>query len=169
MPSKVAPKPIRLSTAILVIVLLVLGYALDVQERKEERLWAALALYKSQSHWNVERAVNQPATLKWPDGTKLSEAIEWIKQGTRQSPNLFARGIPLLVDPDGLREAGHSLSSPVMAPPGGDLSLQKKLRVILEPLGLACQVKDSALLITSRARLLEAGAHEEADGGQNEP
>ena len=73
----------------------------------------------------------------------------------------FANGLPILVDPEGLREAGQSLSSPVAAPPADEpgvpaRSLRQQLQMILEPLGLAAEVKEGAIVITSRARVDEA-------------
>ena len=64
-----------------------------------------------------------------------------------------------MVDPDGLREAGRSLTTPMAAPPedpnGKPLSLGQNLRMVLEPLGLAAEVRDGAIVITARSRVDE--------------
>jgi hypothetical protein len=69
----------------------------------------------------------------------------------------FSWGVPIYVDSEGLREAGQSLDSPVKAPPAdrgprSDPPLGEKLRIILEPLGLAAAVKDGVVVITSRGK-----------------
>ena len=80
----------------------------------------------------------------------------------------FPQGLPVLVDPDGLREAGQTLESPVKVPPkdpvtGNPLSIGRQLRIVLEPLGLAVDVKDGAIVITSRGRVEEPAAAEDEE------
>jgi hypothetical protein len=149
------PKRIRFTDVLLLIVIFVLGYALDVQQRKEVRLRAALAQYKNRSHGEVVRSMGLVFPLDWPYGTLLSEAIDRITKQTAGYRNLHLQRIPIYVDPDGLREAGQSLASRVKAPPSGNLTFRKKLQAVLDPLGLACEVKDAAILITCPSRLDE--------------
>ena len=83
-------------------------------------------------------------------------------QGQRTRSSATSRGASrILVDPDGLREAGQTLESPVRRrrrtpPPGSRCRLGRQLRIILEPLGLAAEVKDGAIVITSRGRVEDA-------------
>jgi hypothetical protein len=139
--------------------ILVLGYFLAVRQRREARLRAALALYKSRATGEIADLMGRWIPLDWPQDTPLGEAIEHIKAGTKAGTAFtwgFPKGLPILVDPEGLREAGASLSSPVATPPDDSsstqFSLRQKLRIILEPLGLAYQVKGGAIVITSRSR-----------------
>jgi hypothetical protein len=153
-------KPIRPSLVLLLVVILVLGYALTAQQRRVARLRSALARYKSQAHGQVIARLGAGAKIAkgmdWPEGTPLSEVIEQIKSATSR-PREFPNGIPIYVDLDGLRQAGRSLDSPVRQPPADDrLSLGKKLQIILEPLGLACQVKDASVVITSQGMVDES-------------
>ncbi len=94
------------------------------------------------------------AILNWPDESPLSNVVEQIKVCTagRLSPGFqFPLGVPIAVDPVGLERAGRSLRSPVASPPRDpELTLGEKLRAVLEPLGLACDVKDASLVITAR-------------------
>jgi hypothetical protein len=152
-------KRIRPGTVLLLALILVLGYSLVIRQRREARLRAVLALYKGRAQRDVQHIMGKYHHLNWPDETPLSEVIEQIKQATNRWLSLFPKGVPIYVDPDGLREAGQSLSSPVAAPPDDSHSqqrpLRQELRMILEPLGLACDVKDGAIVITSRQRVVD--------------
>jgi hypothetical protein len=153
-------------TVLLLALILVLGYSLVIRQRRESRLRAALALYKVRARGDLDVVMSWSAALDWPDGTPLGEAIKRIGESTLGGPR-FPRGLPILVDPDGLREAGRTLDSPVKAPPdaatAGPLSLANELRIILEPLGLVAEVRDGAIVVTSRGRVDRAAAASEED------
>jgi hypothetical protein len=157
---------IRPVTVLLLALIVVLGYSLVIRQRREARLRAALALYKVRAKGSLDFVMGSGAALDWPDGTSLDEAIKRIGESTLGG-RVFSRGLPVLVDPDGLGEAGRTLDSPVKAPPdaatAGPLSLARELRIILEPLGLAAEVKDGAIVITSRGRVDRAAAASEED------
>lgn len=150
------PRP---ATVLLLTLILVLGYSLVVRQRREARLRAALAIYKERAGGYLDREMAAARVLEWPEGTTLAEAVRRISDRNPAS-FYFPRGLPILVDPDGLREAGQTLESPLKAPPkdaataeGRPLSLARQLQIVLEPLGLAAEVKDGAIVITSRARV----------------
>ncbi len=160
-------KSVRPVTALLLALLLVLGYPLATGQRREARLRAALALYQRRAVPYIADIMRRSVAIDWPDGTTLREAIEQIKTSALPS-RAFPKGLPVLVDSDGLREAGQSLGSPVKAPPGdhpgaGRLTLGQKLGIVLEPLGLGYVVKDGAIVITSRARAGEPPAAVDED------
>jgi hypothetical protein len=146
-------KHIRPSTVFLVGAIVVLGSVLVIEERKAARLRAALIDYKSRSHERVVDQLRRKASLQWADDSPLQEVIEQIKVNTvatRGWPN-FPLGVPVEVDPIGLERAGRSLSSPVPSPPADvNMTLGEKLQLVLEPLGLACEARDAALVITAR-------------------
>jgi hypothetical protein len=155
-------KRIRPATVLLLVLIVVLGYSLAMRQRREARLRAALALYKSRATGEIAGHMGAWITTDWPDGTPLAEALDQIRHH-RHFTGVYPKGLPILVDPDGLREAGRSLSSPVKAPPlddpdGPEIPLREKLRIILDPLGLAADVKDGAIVITSRGRVTEPTA-----------
>jgi hypothetical protein len=138
------------SKLILLVVIAVLGSAVIAQQRKEKRLRAVLALYRSRSHRGIVSVMGRNLPLAWPDETPLAEVIEQIKQLVSSRSGMFPKGVPIYVDPNGLRQAGKSLRSPVKAPPSDPLmSLREKLRIVFEPLGLCCQARDGALIITA--------------------
>jgi hypothetical protein len=161
-------KRVRPVTALLLVLIVVLGYSLAVRQRREARLRAALAVYKGRNQVALAELMRRsPVRFGWPDGTPLSEAIDEIKQVTAGWSGL-SKGIPIVVDADGLREAGQSLDSPVKAPPADDkppeyLPFGQKLRIIVEPLGLAAEVKDGVIVITSRGRVAEPPARADSD------
>jgi hypothetical protein len=159
-------KRIRSATIVLLALILALGYHLVTGQRREARLRAALALYKGRATDDLDKIMGRSVPMDWPKGTPLGEAIEQIKGGTPASWG-FPKGLPILVDPDGLREAGQSLTSPMAAPPedpnAKPLSLRRKLRMILEPLGLAAEVRDGAIVITARSRVEEPSSAAEEE------
>jgi hypothetical protein len=157
----VTRKRSRLSTLLLLIVIAVLVCALVAQQRKEARLRAALALYKSRSHEDILTILSQADVLDLSGESTLAEVIARIKvRSSRRSA--FPRGVPIYVDPISLRSTGQSLSSPVNLPsrPVDGLSLRESLRLILHPLGLAYRVKDGSIIITVRDRDEDAESEE---------
>jgi hypothetical protein len=162
-----ALRRIRPITVLLVVLILVLGYSLVVRQRREARLRAALAVYKGRNQVALAGIMKNRIRFGWPDGTPLSGAIDEIKLVTNGGSG-FSKGLPIVVEADGLREAGQSLDSPVKAPPDDDnppdcLPLGQKLRIVLEPLGLAAEVKDGVIVITSRGRVAEPSARADSD------
>lgn len=143
---------IHWSTLLVLFAIVLLGCIFTLQQRKVERLRAALTVYKNGSHDRVvARLHNWAPNLDWPDQASLGEVIEQIKISTRRESPRFPLGVPVTIDPVGLEEAGRSLSSPVRRPPADqELSLGRKLQTVLEPLGLACQVKDATIVITAK-------------------
>ncbi len=144
--------PIRLSS----VLILVLGYALIRQQRKEARLRDALAAYKSRADQKIVGVLGGWMPLGWPDGTPLEGAIQRIKSASSaggRSPS-FPKGIPIYVDGEALRRTGKTLQSPVKAAAPDPVNtvgptLREKLRSFLEPMGLAYEVKDGAIMITT--------------------
>jgi hypothetical protein len=147
-------RPIRLGSVLLVVVILVLGYALIREQRREARLRDALAAYKNQSQGWIVKVLGGYMPLDWPDGTPLEEAIRQIKVFSSRWPgHHFPKGVTIYVDPEALRRAGKTLKSPMKPPlpdPGNNTyTLRERLRSVLEPIGLAYEVTDGAILITT--------------------
>ena len=145
---------IRPSTVVLVAAIGLLGGVLVVEERKATRLGAALKEYKRLSHRCVVDLLHtrKQALVTWANDTPLEQVIEQVKLATASPIGwpAFPLGVPIEVDPVGLERAGKSLRSPVPSPPAGvDLTLCEKLEAALRPLGLACEVRNASLVITS--------------------
>lgn len=159
-------KRIRPATVLLLALIVVLGYALAARQRREARLRAALSLYKQRAGDSLRSVMAAATALDWPEGTTLAEAVRRISDSATARA-YFPHGLPIVVDPDGLREVGRTLESPLKAPSkdpttGYPLALARQLQVVLGPLGLAAMVDDGAIVITSRARA-ERAALADAD------
>src|SRR5262245_38435319 len=115
-----ALRRIRPITVLLVALIVVLGYSLVVRQHREARLRAALASYKGRATGDLTDILGRSVGMDWPEDTPLAEAIEQIKASAPPSWG-FTKGLPILVDPDGLREAGQSLGSPLRAAPPDEL------------------------------------------------
>ncbi|MGP0065684.1 MAG: hypothetical protein ACLQGP_19030 [Isosphaeraceae bacterium] len=142
--------PIRLGTVLLLVLILMLGSVLIERQRREARLREALAAYRNRSQRQIASILGTRwYGIDWSEGTTLEYAIELIKSRTATS---WSKGIPIFVDVDALRRAGKTLKSPVKAlPPDteGKWTFRQKLRSVLEPMGLAFEVKDGAIMITT--------------------
>jgi hypothetical protein len=163
-------KRIRPGIVILLIVIAVLGSALVVRQRREARLRAALAAYKSQARGPIVRVLNGWQPVDWPDGTTLEDAIELIKSRSIWSRPWWSlpKGVPILVDPDALRRVGKTLKSTVKGlPPDPDrnLTFRQRLRSVLEPMGLDYEVKDGAIRITTPDAIENPDIQEPEDEG----
>jgi hypothetical protein len=150
---RISIKSIRPSTVFFWATIVGLGCVLLMEERKAARLQAALIDYKRQSHAGVLDQFRSRALLNWADGCPLADVIDRIQRTTAAAKGwpVFPLGVPITVDPIGLERAGRSLRSPVSSPPADvNLTLGEKLQAVLEPLGLACDVRDASLVITAR-------------------
>lgn len=142
---------IRLSTLLLLIMIVALGFGLFVQWRREEQLQATLATYRDTRQEGIFDLLVGPIPLSYPDGAPLDVVLKEIKLQTAGPSAKLPTGIPIYVDPLGLQEAQRTLSSPVKRPSTSEkLSLAEHLRRVLDPLGLAYVVKDGFLMITSK-------------------
>ena len=81
----------------------------------------------------------------FPNETPLEDVLKFLKAATAGPGDT---GIPIYVDPVGLQEAEKTMSSPVTLDLDG-VPLKTCLRLILKQLGLAFQVKDGLVTITS--------------------
>jgi hypothetical protein len=146
-------RPIRLSTFLLVILVIALLIALYAQRLREAHLQDELSIYRHYRTEGIVDALDQPIALTYADGAALDAVLKDIKMRTTKNPSLpkVPAGIPLYVDPIGLQEAERSLSSTVKRPsPADTLTLGEHLRRVLDPLGLGYQVQDGFLMITSK-------------------
>ncbi len=97
----------------------------------------------------INRAVlaklNGPIPLHFKK-TPLEEVLKFIKKST-QGPN--DGGLAIYVDPIGLQEAEKTMSSPVSVDSKEKEPLRESLTRLLKSLGLAYEVKNGLLMITS--------------------
>jgi hypothetical protein len=141
-------KRIRLSTLILLIVIVAMGFGLVAQQRREARLNAALSLYRDRANEAILEMLDQPIAVDYTDKSTLDDVLKQIRVLSRGAR--LTKGIPIYIDPIGLQEAQQSLIAPIQAPfPRGDLPLREQLRRILKPLSLSFSVASGYLMITS--------------------
>jgi hypothetical protein len=140
---------IRLSTLLLVVVVLALVFGLVVQKRRERQLQATLLPYRDLVAEGVLEALDRPFALTNPDGATLEQALKDIKLRSTGQPKL-PRGIPIYVDPIGLSQAAKTMQSTIKRPPPDEnLTLREHLERMLKPLGLGFFARDGFLTITS--------------------
>ena len=156
----------HLSTLLLLALIAGLGYLTVEGQRREARLQAALAMYQERAGKDLDWVLALRTITPWdrPQDACLRDVVRWIRE-VPSAVTMFPRGVPVLVDTEGLREAGQTLDSRLTAlppEPGSaavEPDLREKLRIILDPLGLAAEVRGGAIVITSKARAQEkAGA-----------
>ncbi len=94
---------------------------------------------------SILRRLNEPVTMSFANETPLEDVLKYIKSAT-QGPK--DSGIPIYVDPEGLKDAGVTLTSPVMLDVEG-VPVRVTLRLMLKQLKLAYCVKDGLLMISS--------------------
>ncbi len=81
--------------------------------------------------------------MPFPDETPLSNVLAYIRQATATPTD---RGLQVYVDPIGMQEAERSLNSTVQIDLD-NIPLKKTLKLSLDQLGLAYEVKDGYLSI----------------------
>src|SRR5262249_41032900 len=86
----------------------------------------------------IKQALSQPIPMRFPDETPLEDVIKYIKTAT-QGPEL-PDGIPIYIDPKGLKKSEESESSPVKMNLEG-VRLKTALRLLLNQVGLVYTVK----------------------------
>ncbi len=89
--------------------------------------------------------LDEPISVSFPYETPLSVVVRQIKNATNKGGN---PGIPIYLDPRGLKEAGKSLTSTVKIDAKA-MPLKRSLQQILDQLRLAYVVKDEVLFISS--------------------
>jgi hypothetical protein len=90
--------------------------------------------------------LEEPVALNLPELTFLESILESAQQATKKGPN--DPGVPMYIDPIGIRRAECTLFSTVMIPTTTAIPLKDTLARALRPLGMAYIVKDDVLIIS---------------------
>jgi RNA polymerase sigma factor (sigma-70 family) len=93
----------------------------------------------------VLKKLDEPISMAFPDPSPLELVLKYIKQATTTANY---SGIPIYVDPKGLKEATATLESTVSLDLEG-VPLKTTLRLMLKQIGLAYCVRDGVLIISS--------------------
>ncbi len=113
----------------------------------------------------VLKKLEEPVTMSFANETPLEEVLKYIKSSVTGGKD---SGIPVYVDPLGLREVEATLTSPIVIDLEG-VPLKTSLRLLLKQLRLAYCVKDGLLIISSvngiYQELREEGVDEPGETG----
>jgi hypothetical protein len=123
----------------------------------KEKESSALALGPQSLRDKLNRPLAKPLKLQ---ETRLDELLKAIKAAT-QAPG--DNGMPIYVEPEGLKDAGATIDSPVTFD-GTKVPLKVALDAALRPLRLGATIQDGLLVVTSRQEvtLIEIRALNEA-------
>ncbi len=117
-------------------------------EKKESLTLAKDASPKTKA---VLEKLDWPIQMSFGDETPLDDMLRYIKQATT-TPTFD--GIPIVVDPLGLKQVDRSLKSSVAIDLEG-VPLKTTIRLMLKQLDLAYIVEDGRLFISSSTRIQE--------------
>jgi hypothetical protein len=107
----------------------------------------------------VLKKLDEPISMSFANPTPFDDVLKYIKQATTTETY---SGIPIYVDPKGLKEASATLQTQVSLDLDG-VPLKTTLRLILKQNGLAYCVRDGVLIISS-----VQGVKEELSEAQSE-
>ncbi|SIO65713.1 RNA polymerase sigma factor, sigma-70 family [Singulisphaera sp. GP187] len=99
----------------------------------------------------ILKKLDDPISMSFGNDTRLEDVLKYIKSATTGAND---NGIPIYVDPVGLKEAEVPLTSTVILDLEG-VPLKTTLRLLLKQVGLAYCVKDGLLIISSPKGIVE--------------
>ncbi len=102
--------------------------------------------------------LNKPLSMSFNEETPLEDVLKYVKHSTAGSA--FPNGLPMYLDPVGLREADKTVASTVRNVDLEGIPLKTTLKMILNQIDLTYVVKDGVLTITSNE---SAGRDENED------
>ncbi len=112
----------------------------------------------------IWKKLEEPVAMSFANATPLQDVINHIKEAT--TDRTYA-GLPVYVDPAGLKEAGATLTSTVSIELEG-VPLKTTLRLLLKQIGLAHCVRDGVLIISSFKGIADELQMEESARGESE-
>lgn len=145
---------IRLSTLLLLTIIVALGIALVIQQQRERRLRAELRWARDSSTQAILEALEEPET--WPPSPNVPVTLESLlmflkfRSGAKPPRGLYWHGIPIYVDPTGLKEAGARMNSGITTGPVVQTTPKAILNESLQQIGLDYVVENGLLTITSK-------------------
>jgi RNA polymerase sigma factor (sigma-70 family) len=100
----------------------------------------------------VRKKLEEPISMSFNEETPLDDVVKYIKQAT--TSNTYS-GIPVYIDPHGLKDADVTMASTVRHMDLEGIPLKTTLRLMLKQLGLAYCVRDGVLIISSPQAILD--------------
>jgi len=96
--------------------------------------------------------LDEPLSMSFNEETPLDDVVKYIKQATTTKTHA---GMPIYVDPKGLKEAEATMTSTIRGIDLEGVPLRTSLRLLLKQLGLAYCVRDGVLIISSEQGIFE--------------
>jgi RNA polymerase sigma factor (sigma-70 family) len=107
----------------------------------------------------ILKKLESPISMSFSEDASLELVLKYIKQATATNND---QGIPIYVDPKGLKEAEATLQSPVQLNLEG-VPLKTTFRLILKQIGLAYCVRDGVLIVSSVEGIAEELAEAQSE------
>jgi RNA polymerase sigma factor (sigma-70 family) len=105
---------------------------------------------KDPRNQRILEKLEQPIPMEFADETPLRDVINYIKAATADEKNDKDDGIPIYLDPKGIKEGEFTFESPVKIDLKG-IPLKTTLRLLLGQLDMAYAVKEGILIIGDRS------------------
>jgi hypothetical protein len=148
--------------AVVVALVLALWAQHERAKDREAHLRSALRTARNYADGLISAELDKPLNMPFGTGTTLAGLVSHIKSSTGwvatdrwYTKQVFIRqvgplqnGIPLLVDPVALAEAGVTMQTPITISSRG-VPLKNTLREVLGPLGLDYHVRNGLLVIST--------------------
>lgn len=146
------PMPrIRLSTFLLLLVIVAMALGLIVLAGREARLRAELQAVTNRTEDAIQRALDRPIRMDWIAGLRpsLSVVLLRLKSETRDR-GLWSMsdGLPIYVDPEAASNAGITLETTSEPHPPETMTIGEALSYTTQQFGLRWYVKDALLIIS---------------------
>jgi hypothetical protein len=109
-----------------------------------------IALDHSPATEEILLRLEQPVTLNYHDETPLEKVVSDLTKATQGS---HAAGIPIDVDPEGLKAAEETMTSPVTLE-SEDVPLRTTLRLLISPLSLNYFVANGRIMISDEESII---------------
>ncbi len=94
--------------------------------------------------------LQEKVSMNFPNDTPLEDVKKYVEQSTREEKGNFPTGIPIYVDPQGLKDSDKTMASTITMNVEG-MPLALTLKLLLKQLNLAYTIqKDGLLIITSQ-------------------
>jgi len=104
---------------------------------------------KDPRNQRILEKLEQPIPMEFASETPLRDVIAYIKAATADEKNEKDDGIPIYLDPKGIKEGDFTFESPVTIDLKG-IPLKITLRLLLGQLDMAYAVKEGILIIGDR-------------------
>ena len=100
----------------------------------------------------VRKKLEEPISMSFNEETPLEDIVKYIKQVTTSKTY---PGIPIYIDPLGLKDANVTVASTVRYMDLEGIPLKTTLRLMLKQVGLAYCIRDGVLIISSPQGILD--------------